>query len=82
MADLNQRTPVQHERWSSSRILRSKFIEQIFLEEPYRSAIPSRGIQIAGAWFREALVLSQCSVDHEVGLYSSYFEKPVNFYGF
>ncbi len=64
--------------WLGNRILSPQFLETILLHEPYRSSIPSHGVQITGAWFREPIDLSSVTLNHELWLISCRFESTVN----
>ena len=61
----------------SDRTLRSGFLETILLHEPFRSAIPSQGVRIIGAYFPEPIDLSDASIDRPLILRLSLFRSKV-----
>ena len=71
--------PRQPEGWTSERELRSRFIEQVLLDDAYRNALPHQGVRIIGAWIREPLLLHNARIAHEVWLDKTRFEGNVSF---
>ncbi len=66
IADLNEflgqtADPETLDGWTEARVLSPAFLETVLLHEPYRSALPRRGIYVVGAWFRDAIDLSGAS---------------------
>lgn len=57
------------------RILRSKFIETILTEDPYRSAMKRYGVRVTGARFRERLDLQNVEVATELWFEQCLFEQ-------
>ena len=85
-ADLIQREgyriePDNTDRWPQERILRSAFLESILLHEPYVGALTHRGVRIKGAWFTEAIDLSNSTLTKPVVLDGCRFDKKVNMQG-
>ncbi len=58
-----------------SRILSSKFLTTILLDDKYRRALTRFGVRIAGARFTERLELHNAELGHELWLDHSLFEK-------
>lgn len=85
-ADLNQRKgytlePDNPDRWPQERVLRPAFLESILLHEPYVGALTHRGVRIKGAWFTEAIDLSDSTLTKPVVLDRCRFDKKVNLQG-
>lgn len=85
-ADLIQREgyrlePNNTDRWHQERILRPAFLESILLHEPYVGALTHRGVRIKGAWFTEAIDLSNSTLTKPVALDGCRFDKKVNLQG-
>src|SRR5215510_15770157 len=65
IADFNARVgsqdtplkPTTSQGWGEERQLRSDFLKQILLRQPYISEIPAEGVRIDGAGFAEAVEL-------------------------
>ena len=85
-ADFNERlgeildpnNPKHDQKWSDSRTLRSTFLRTILLDEPYRSAIPHRGVRIRGAYFKDKIDLSDASIEWSLVLERSLFKSSVD----
>ncbi len=81
-ADFNARCgpldPKDPKGWDDRRKLGQAFLETLLLDDPYRSAIPRRGVRILGAWFPEPIDLINARVEHELWLDHSRFEAMVD----
>lgn len=81
IADFNARDgrldPKSSEGWDDTRKLGQAFLEAILLHDPYRGAIPRRGVRIVGAWFPETIDLANARIAHELWLDYSRFEASV-----
>src|SRR5262249_3502204 len=64
-----------------SRILRSKFLETILLEDKYRAVLPRRGVRIEGARFTERVDLVNAELKHELWLNRCLLEQGADFTG-
>ena len=73
--------PTTSQGWSEERKLRSDFLKQILLRQPYSSEIPAEGIRIAGAWFAEAVQLNHGRLARHLWLENCRFEGPVKLEG-
>ena len=62
---------------SDNRTLRSDFLKTILLYEPFRSAIPHRGVIIVGAYFPKHIDLSDAVINQTLALLHSYFDSSV-----
>jgi uncharacterized protein YjbI with pentapeptide repeats len=71
--------PAIKEQWPKNRIIRSRFLETILLDEPFRSALTHHGVRIWGAWLREPLNLSGGILPTTLQLQYSRFESDVDF---
>src|SRR6516162_1132188 len=88
IADFNEGTayggdldPNRPEGLPESRILRSKFLETILLEDKYRSVLTRRGVRIIGARFRERIDLVNAELKHELWLNRCLLEQGADFSG-
>ena len=64
--------------WPSElRALRSRFLRTILLHEPFRSAIPHRGVRISGAYFKHAIDLRDASIERPLLIENSLFKVSV-----
>jgi len=88
IADFNEGTayggnldPNGPEGLPESRILSSRFLETILLEDKYRSALPHRGVRIIGARFKERIDLVNAELKHELWLNRCLLEQGVDFSG-
>ncbi len=75
---LDPRNPAHDGRWSNDRILTSSFLETILLYEPFRSAIPRRGVRVFGAYFPNSINLISASIERPLKLDRSYFKSQVD----
>jgi hypothetical protein len=67
-------------RWGHDcRQISAAFVERVLTEEPWRGALPRRGLRIVGARVAEPLDLSAARVGARVWLDGSRFEGPVDF---
>src|SRR6516162_4871921 len=88
IADFNEGTayggdldPNRPEGLPESRILRSKFLETILLEDKYRRVLTRRGVRIIGARFRERIDLVNAELKHELWLNRCLLEQGADFSG-
>ena len=69
--------PAHQDKWSDERrMLGPRFLETIFLYEPFRSAIPHSGVHINGAIFRHAINLQNGKINRPMILIHSAFKLP------
>ena len=82
VADFNERLgeldPKDPKGWDDTRRLGQAFITTILLDEPYRGAIPRRGVRLVGAWLPEPIDLANTRLSHELWLDRSRFDAMVN----
>ena len=71
--------PAIKEKWPKNRSIRSRFLETILLDEPFRSALTHYGVRIWGAWLREPLDLTGAVLPTTLQLQYSRFESDINF---
>ena len=76
--ELDPRNPDHDDKWSDNRKLRSRFLETILLHEPFRSAIPRRGVRISGAYFPNCIDLRDASIERPLRLAQSRFKSQVD----
>ena len=74
---LDPRDPDHDDRWSDNRRLSSRFLETILMHEPFPSAIPRRGVRIIGAYFSNAIDLTDALIKRPLLLYQSRFNSQV-----
>ena len=74
---LDPRNPAHDGKWSDERKLSSRFLETILLHEPFRSAIPRQGVRIIGAYFSNAIDLTDASIERPLLLHKSRFRSQV-----
>ena len=72
---LDPNNPKHDQKWSDSRTLRSTFLRTILLHEPFRSAVPPQGVRIIGAYFKDAIDLSDASIEWPLALRESLFKS-------
>ncbi|MBO1225397.1 MAG: hypothetical protein JYX80_13325, partial [Candidatus Scalindua sediminis] len=70
--------PKKPEEWPESRILTPVFLETILLHEPFRGSLTRHGVRIVGAWFKDPIDLSNATLDHQLELEDSRFDKDVD----
>ena len=75
---LDPRNPTHDDKWSKYRKLTSDFLETILLHEPFRSAIPRRGVRIFGAYFPNCIDLRDASIERPLRLAQSRFKSQVD----
>ena len=69
--------PAHQDKWSDERrMLGPRFLETIFLYEPFRSAIPHSGVHINGAIFRHVINLQNGEINRPMILKHSAFKLP------
>ena len=88
VADLDERAGLKEREspwetsrgeWAQDRIIGSSFLYDIFLNEPYRSALEHKSIEIIGAWYVDPITFSGAKITNNVMLGGSVFEKPFTF---
>jgi hypothetical protein len=67
--------PAKPEGWSDLRRLSSDFLREILFREPYRAAIPIKGVRIVGGWFPEEVDLAFGHLSHQLWLERCRFDK-------
>lgn len=88
IADFNEETDCEYcplpwaaEGWErregENRKLSSRFLETILLYEPWRSAVPRRGVIIRGAWFVDPVDVATCKIDFFLALDYCRFETAL-----
>ncbi len=65
--------------WTSARELRPHFIEALLEVEPYRSALPSQGLHVVGAWIRDPMSLGRHRLQRACRIERSRFEATACF---
>jgi hypothetical protein len=75
------RNPREAQNWPAQRDLSRRFLEAILADDSYRSRIPSRGIVIIGARFRETLNFVNAQLEHDLSLVGSRFEGKLDMRG-
>jgi cytoskeletal protein CcmA (bactofilin family) len=80
-ADGEKLDPNGPEGLPESRILSSKFLETILLEDKYRAVLPRRGVRIEGARFTERVDLVNAELKHELWLNRCLLEQGADFSG-
>ena len=77
--ELDPQDPNPNHKWSDGRrTLSSDFLQAIFLHEPYRSAVPDRGVWIVAAFFEQGLNLDDAVLQGPLILHSSQFNATVS----
>ena len=75
---LDPRNPKHDKKWANGRRkLSSSFLKTILLHEPFRSAIPYRGVRIIGVYFEYNIDLRDASIERLLALHHSLFKSPV-----
>ena len=69
--------PEKADDWPETRDLGPEFLETILNHEPYRGALPRRGVRIECARFNEALDLSDMVLERPLWLTDSRFRQKV-----
>jgi len=67
--------------WDEYRILSSRFLSNIILDEPFASALSNRVIQINGAWYQEEINFDGARIRNFLSLLDSRFDGPIYFRG-
>ena len=76
---LNPRNPLHDHEWNDPRrTLSRQFLRSILLREPYRSAIPYRGVSIVGAYFPDGIDLSDAMIEIPLQFTYSYLKSAVD----
>ena len=77
--ELDPQDPNHNHKWSDGRrTLSSDFLQAILLHEPYRSAVPDRGVWIVAAFFEQGLNLDDAVLQRPLMLHSSQFNATVS----
>ncbi len=76
--ELDPRNPDHDDEWADDRMLSSRFLETILLREPFRGAIPRRGVRIFGAYFPNPINLIDVSLDRPLEFDQSRFKSQVD----
>ena len=77
--ELDPQDPNHYREWSDGRrTLSSDFLQAILLHEPYRSAVPDRGVWIVAAFFEQGLNLDDAVLQGPLILHSSQFNATVS----
>ena len=77
--DLDPGEPAHMSKWGNGkRTLSPGFMQAILLHEPFRSAIPDKGITINAGYFEEGLDLDDVSIARSIVLHGSLFDAPVS----
>ena len=75
---LDPRNSKHDKKWADGRRkLSPSFLNTILLHEPFRSAIPHRGVRIIGAYFKDEIDLRDASIERPLMLDYSLFKSPV-----
>src|SRR5262245_57680443 len=80
-ADGEKLDPNGPEGLPENRILSSKFLETILLEDKYRAVLTRRGVRIIGARFTERVDLVNAELKHELWLNRCLLEQGADFSG-
>ena len=76
--DLDPLKAEDDREWGDGRrTLSSDFLTSILLHEPFRSAVPNRGVRVVGAYFPQAVDLSDAVVKRPLALHGSLFDGSV-----
>jgi uncharacterized protein YjbI with pentapeptide repeats len=67
--------PAVTKGWSSRRIISSRFLEMILLEEKYSRRLSSDPLNISGAWFREDVDISEAKLPSSLYFSNSRFDR-------
>ena len=75
---LDPRNPEHDMKWADGRrTLSPDFLTTILLHEPFRSAVPHRGVHIFGAYFEDTINMSDASIERPLVIGASLFKSPV-----
>ena len=73
---LDPRNPAHDDQWADGRrTLSPRFLKDILLDEPFRSAIPHSGVRINGAYFKDRINLFDKSIQRPLSINSSLFKS-------
>jgi hypothetical protein len=70
--------PKKPEDWAPERLISYSFLETVLIHEPYISALPRRGLRIAGALIKEKIDLSNARLVSELWLDKCRIEGAVS----
>jgi uncharacterized protein YjbI with pentapeptide repeats len=73
--------PTDTAAWSGGRVVSSRFLETILVEEEYSRLLSDRPVHIAGAWFREEVDLSESNFPFSLYFSNSRFDKSFDLTG-
>ena len=77
--ELDPKNPAHDDQWADGRrTLSSRFLKTILIKEPFRSAIPHRGVRIIGAYFKNRINLFDNSIERPLSIKSSLFKSRMN----
>ena len=62
----------------SRRVISASFLRTILLHEPFRSAIPHRGVHFLGAYFPDGINLSDAPIERPLTFIGSIFDSKVD----
>ncbi len=74
-AELDPRKP---KGWTKDRLISQTFLEDVFLHDPFNSALPRQGVYIVGAWLKEKIDLQHAKIEHPWLLINSRVESGVD----
>lgn len=82
--DRKELDPRQAETWEPSRIISSRFLEEIVHTEKYKKALPCQGLRILGAWIvqdnDDPIDFHHVDLDWPLWIEQSRIEKPINLF--
>src|SRR5262245_6096159 len=64
--------------WSDERLISAGFLETVLLNDPYKSALPRRGLRISGVWIKEEIDMVNARINAEWWMDNSRFEDSVD----
>jgi hypothetical protein len=79
--DRSKPTDTNTGAWSRGRIISTRFLETILVDEKYSRLLPDRPVRIGGAWFREEVDLSESSFPFSLYFTNSRFDKSFDLNG-
>lgn len=69
--------PSETSGWSDKRVISAEFLEAILLEEPFKSAVPNKGVRIIGVWVKDGINLEHAQLTRQLWLDNSIFNGNV-----
>ena len=80
---LDPRNPKHNSKWKNEgRTLRSDFLRTILTNEPFRSAVPYRGVRFSGADFKDFIDMKDVSIEFPLVFHRSFFRLTVHMHRF